>query len=61
MIVESFEGLYDTSSRSFQKRVLILETVAKVRSCVVMLDLECDTLILQMFHHFLDTIRSGGC
>jgi len=57
MIVEAFEGLDDTSSRSFQKRVSILETVAKVRSCVVMLDLECDALILQMFHHFLKTIR----
>lgn len=57
MIVGAFERLDDTSSRSYQKRVSILETVAKVRSCVVMLDLECDTLILQMFHHFLRTIR----
>lgn len=58
MIVGAFEGLDDTASRSYQKRVSILETVAKVRSCVVMLDLECDALILQMFHHFLKTIRS---
>lgn len=57
MIVAAFEGLDDMSCRSFQKRVSILETVAKVRSCVVMLDLECDDLILQMFHHFLKTIR----
>ncbi|CAL5358865.1 unnamed protein product [Camellia sinensis] len=33
------------------------ETVAKVRSCVVMLDLECDGLIVKMFHHFLKAIR----
>ncbi|KAJ6806604.1 claspin [Iris pallida] len=59
MIVGAFEGLHDTSSRSFTKRVSVLETVAKVRSCVVMLDLECDTLILEMFHHFLNTIRSN--
>lgn len=57
MIVGAFEGLHDTSSRSFTKRVSVLETVAKVRSCVVMLDLECDALILEMFHHFLNTIR----
>ncbi|KAM0939140.1 putative sister chromatid cohesion protein Pds5 [Dioscorea sansibarensis] len=58
-IVETFQKLDDTSSRSYTKRVSILETVAKVRSCVVMLDLECDALILEMFHHFLKTIRSN--
>ncbi|WOL08646.1 hypothetical protein Cni_G17399 [Canna indica] len=56
-IVQAFENLDDMSSRSFPKRVAILETVAKVRSCVVMLDLECDALILEMFRHFLKTIR----
>ncbi|KAJ3679543.1 hypothetical protein LUZ60_017554 [Juncus effusus] len=55
-IVESFEKLDDFASRSFQKRVSILETVSKVRSCVVMLDLECDDLILEMFRHFLKAI-----
>ncbi|MCD7453109.1 hypothetical protein HAX54_019767 [Datura stramonium] len=57
LIVSSFENLDDQSSRSYNKRVLILETVAKVRSCVVMLDLECDRLITEMFQHFLKTIR----
>ncbi|GAB4854689.1 hypothetical protein Ancab_023273 [Ancistrocladus abbreviatus] len=57
LIVSSFEKLYDDSSRSYYKRALILETVAKVRSCVVMLDLECDALIVEMFQHFLRSIR----
>ncbi|XP_055832833.1 sister chromatid cohesion protein PDS5 homolog C-like isoform X1 [Solanum dulcamara] len=57
LIVSSFENLNDQSSRSYNKRVMILETVAKVRSCVVMLDLECDRLITEMFQHFLKTIR----
>ncbi|XP_028095349.1 uncharacterized protein LOC114295323 [Camellia sinensis] len=57
LIVSSFENLSDKSSRSYSKRTLILETVAKVRSCVVMLDLECDGLIVEMFHHFLKAIR----
>ncbi|XP_060216305.1 sister chromatid cohesion protein PDS5 homolog C isoform X2 [Lycium barbarum] len=57
LIVSSFENINDQSSRSFNKRVLILETVAKVRSCVVMLDLECDRLITEMFQHFLKAIR----
>lgn len=56
-IVETFKRLDDISSRSYTKRVSILETVAKVRSCVVMLDLECDALILEMFQHFLKTLR----
>ncbi|KAJ7958504.1 Sister chromatid cohesion protein PDS5-like B-B [Quillaja saponaria] len=57
LIVSSFENLSDKSSRSYTKRTSILETVAKVRSCVVMLDLECDALILEMFQHFLKAIR----
>ncbi|GMI89265.1 hypothetical protein HRI_002595800 [Hibiscus trionum] len=57
LIVASFENLSDKSSRSYIKRTSILETVAKVRSCVVMLDLECDALIIEMFQHFLNAIR----
>ena len=57
LIVSSFENLHDKLSQSYAKRTSILETVAKVRSCVVMLDLECDTLILEMFQHFFKNIR----
>ncbi|XP_077238085.1 uncharacterized protein LOC143879538 isoform X2 [Tasmannia lanceolata] len=59
LIVMAFEDLSDMSSRSYSKRVSILETLANVRSCVVMLDLECDALILEMFHHFLRAIRES--
>ncbi|BBN05523.1 sister chromatid cohesion protein PDS5 [Marchantia polymorpha subsp. ruderalis] len=55
LIVTIFQGLNEVSSPSFPRRVNILETVAKVRSCVVMLDLECDDLILEMFHVFFNT------
>ncbi|KAF8035749.1 hypothetical protein BT93_C1699 [Corymbia citriodora subsp. variegata] len=57
LIVSSFENLYDKSSRSYTRRASILETVAKVRSCVVMLDLECDALVVEMFQHLLNSIR----
>ncbi|CAH8328292.1 unnamed protein product [Eruca vesicaria subsp. sativa] len=57
LIVSSFENLDDNSSRSYSKRTSILETVAKVRSCVVMLDLECDSLLIEMFHNFLKAVR----
>ncbi|KAB5513845.1 hypothetical protein DKX38_027751 [Salix brachista] len=57
LIVSSFENLDDKSSQSYVKRASILETVAKVRSCVVMLDLECDALIIEMFQHFFKAVR----
>ena len=40
------------------KEVSILDTVVKVRSCLVMLDLECDALIGEMFQIFFKIIRS---
>ncbi|CAM6113881.1 unnamed protein product [Calypogeia fissa] len=55
LIVTIFQGLNEVSSPSFTRRVNILETVAKVRSCVVMLDLECDELIHEMFDVFFNT------
>ncbi|GER35304.1 sister chromatid cohesion protein PDS5-like protein [Striga asiatica] len=57
LIVSPFENLSETSSRSYRKRASILETVAKVRSCLIMLDLECDQMINEMFQHFLKAIR----
>lgn len=57
LIVSSFDNLSDKSSRSYKKRATILETVAKVRSCVIMLDLELDQMIIEMFQHFLKSIR----
>ncbi|XP_004953083.1 sister chromatid cohesion protein PDS5 homolog B isoform X1 [Setaria italica] len=58
LIVGAFQNLDDTESPLFARRLSILDTVAKVRSCVVMLDLECDDLINDMFHHFLRTVSS---
>ncbi|KAL3643305.1 hypothetical protein CASFOL_014120 [Castilleja foliolosa] len=49
LTVSTFSGLSDTNAPSFGRRVVILETLARYRSCVVMLDLECDDLINEMF------------
>lgn len=57
LIVGTFGGLRDTSGPSFGRRVVILETLAKYRSCVVMLDLECDDLVNEMFSTFLAVAR----
>ena len=56
IIVDAFRNLDDIESPSFGRRTSILETVAKVRSCVVMLDLELDDLIQDMFKHFFATM-----
>ncbi|KAG8385890.1 hypothetical protein BUALT_Bualt03G0092100 [Buddleja alternifolia] len=52
LIVSTFSGLSDTNGSSFRRRVVNLETLARYRSCVVMLDLECDDLINEMFNTF---------
>ncbi|KAJ0240559.1 Uncharacterized protein HA466_0221710 [Hirschfeldia incana] len=57
LIVCAFTGLGDVGGPSFGRRVVILETVAKYRSCVVMLDLECDDLVKEVFTTFLDVAR----
>ncbi|KAK7332449.1 hypothetical protein VNO80_29201 [Phaseolus coccineus] len=57
LIVGTFSGLSDTSGPSFERRVAILETLAKYRSCVVMLDLECDDLVNEMFSTFFAVAR----
>ncbi|CAA7026050.1 unnamed protein product [Microthlaspi erraticum] len=54
--VEAFGKLADASSRSYKKALAVLDTVARVRSSLVMLDLECDDLILEMFQQFLNII-----
>ncbi|WJX09769.1 Sister chromatid cohesion protein PDS5 C [Trifolium repens] len=57
LIVSLFGNLHDKSSRWYAERISILEIVAKVRLCAVMLDLECDALILEMLQHIFKAIR----
>ncbi|KAJ9563026.1 hypothetical protein OSB04_008186 [Centaurea solstitialis] len=52
LFVSTFNGLRDTKDPSFGRRVIILDTIAKYRSFVVMLDLECDDLVNEMFKTF---------
>ncbi|XP_013603180.1 PREDICTED: trichohyalin-like isoform X2 [Brassica oleracea var. oleracea] len=55
--VEAFGKLADASCESYKKAEAVLDTIAKVRSSLVMLDLECDDLVLEMFRHFLKITR----
>ncbi|KAH7564653.1 hypothetical protein JRO89_XS09G0002200 [Xanthoceras sorbifolium] len=58
LIVSAFEKLADMSGRLYTKAVNSLDIVAKVRTCLVMLDLECDASIMEMFKTFLKVISS---
>ncbi|XP_059639252.1 sister chromatid cohesion protein PDS5 homolog D [Cornus florida] len=59
LTVMAFEKLSNMSGRCYTKAISILHTLAQVRSVLVMLDLECNDLIVEMFKHFLRTIRSN--
>ncbi|EMS45215.1 Sister chromatid cohesion protein PDS5-like protein B [Triticum urartu] len=59
LIVGTFGGLADVNSHYFSRRVAILETVARYRACVVMLDLECNDLITDMFQTFLEIVSEN--
>ncbi|RDY02367.1 Sister chromatid cohesion protein PDS5-like B-B, partial [Mucuna pruriens] len=59
LTVKSFGKLSHISGRGYEKALNILDNVNKVRLCLVMLDLECDDLVIEMFQHFLRCIRSN--
>ncbi|KAL9147845.1 hypothetical protein ABFS82_12G002300 [Erythranthe guttata] len=57
LIVSCFENLWDVSSRWYGKRGSMLESMANVRSFLIMLDIHCETMIVEMFKHFLKVDR----
>lgn len=57
LVVVALGKLSCESGRCYAKAIQILDNVTKVRSCLLMLDLECDPLIVDMFQQFLRTIR----
>jgi len=57
VLVSSFQDLTDCSTKSFHKRLRICESMARLRSYVMLLDLECDALVLDIFQHLLASIQ----
>ncbi|GJM95529.1 hypothetical protein PR202_ga12274 [Eleusine coracana subsp. coracana] len=57
LIVGTFNGLSDVNSQSFGGIVAMLETLERSRLCVVMLDVGCDDLMIDMLQTFLKVIR----
>uniref|UniRef100_A0A2N9FL00 Uncharacterized protein n=1 Tax=Fagus sylvatica TaxID=28930 RepID=A0A2N9FL00_FAGSY len=59
LTIATFDNLSHVSNHYYTKAVFILDTFAKVKSCLVMLDLECNALVVEMFQTFLKIIRSN--
>ncbi|KAK8649157.1 hypothetical protein V6N13_129891 [Hibiscus sabdariffa] len=57
LFLSMFLELADTTSAFFSRRVKILETVARCKCCVIMLDIDCNDLILEMFNIFFSLVR----
>jgi len=57
LFVSTFEELDETEGSYFARRVSILETIAKMRCCVIMLDIDCEDLVLEMFQVFFAVVR----
>ncbi|XP_076888777.1 uncharacterized protein LOC143539322 [Bidens hawaiensis] len=57
LYVLAFEQLSNVTGQSYHKVIHILQSVAKVKSFLLMLDLECDALVFEMFEQFLSKIR----
>uniref|UniRef100_A0A7N0TLY4 Sister chromatid cohesion protein PDS5 homolog A n=1 Tax=Kalanchoe fedtschenkoi TaxID=63787 RepID=A0A7N0TLY4_KALFE len=59
LIISTFAELADTQSPYFCKRVKILETVAELKCCLLMLDIGCEDLVVEMFTIFFSVIREN--
>lgn len=57
LILSVFVELADATSPYFSKRVKILETVARCKCFVIMLDIDCPDLVLEMFKIFFSVVR----
>ncbi|KAF6152763.1 hypothetical protein GIB67_004592 [Kingdonia uniflora] len=57
LLVSTFAELADTTSPYFTRRVKILETVSRLKCCLLMLDVGCDDLVLEMFKVFFSVVR----
>ncbi|CAH9134640.1 unnamed protein product [Cuscuta epithymum] len=57
LLLSIFAEFGDTKHAFLEKRVQLLETVANVRFCVLMLDIGSDDLVLKMFKTFFFVLR----
>ncbi|GAU33080.1 hypothetical protein TSUD_227390 [Trifolium subterraneum] len=58
LIIGLFADLADTANPLFSKRVKVLNTVAQLNCCVLMLEIDCKDLVLEMFNVFFSVVRN---
>ena len=56
LIVQSFQDLGKMSSPSFKRRIFILKIVEEVHLCTLMVDLDLNNLLLELFKHFFAAV-----
>lgn len=61
LLVSVFAELGDTANSLFSKRAKIVEIVAKLKCCVIMLDIDCNDVVLDMFNTFFSVVRLASC
>lgn len=49
--------LIDKSTNLHAKGVRILQTMANMRYCIIMLDLDCEHILINIFQHFVLVLR----
>ncbi|KAF8021647.1 hypothetical protein BT93_G1942 [Corymbia citriodora subsp. variegata] len=59
LIVEALYKLSQLLTQCYEKALSVLQTIARVKACLLMLDLECEELVLQMCQHFWVITRSN--
>lgn len=57
LLVSVFAELGDTGNSLFSKRAKIVEIVAKLKCCVILLDIDCNDVVLDMFNTFFSVVR----
>lgn len=59
LFISIFSDLADTASPYFTRRARVLKVVADVKCCLLMLDIGCMDLVLEMFRVFFSAVRLG--
>ncbi|KAK6153775.1 hypothetical protein DH2020_013414 [Rehmannia glutinosa] len=61
LFMVALKQLSSESGNNYVRALQILEALAKARSCLIMLDIEIDAMIVEMFQLFFNIIRSNYC
>ena len=57
LFVEVLEGLGLVDSPTFSRRAAILDSLARVKMCIVMLDLDCAALVRRLYEVLFEAIQ----